>query len=322
MPTERVIFSQEHLHYSLPHFLLEILHPMKVLSFSLALVLVSLVLPLSAAEPVALDLWPEGKVPGLAAGEKEEIVEEMDERIGSRVTKVTKPKITVYKPDPSIDTGAAIVICPGGGYNILAYDLEGVEVAKWLNEIGVTGVVLHYRVPRAKDGEAYVNPLKDAQRAIRVTRAHAEEWKIDPNKIGILGFSAGGNLAAVASNADEKTYEAVDEADQLNARPNFSVLIYPAYLNPKDKDTELTEEVAVDESTPPAFMIHTSDDRISSTGSIAYYLGLKRLGIPAELHIFPQGGHGYGLRPTDKRVTGWPELATGWLKTEILAEGK
>ena len=295
---------------------------MKRLLLIASAVVVLLTSTLRAAEPTALDLWPQGKVPGLAAGETEEIVETIDPRIGRRVTKVSKPKITVYKPDPSMDTGAAIVICPGGGYNILAYDLEGTEVAKWLNDIGVTGVVLHYRVPRAKEGEAYENPLKDAQRAIRLTRANADAWKINPDKIGVLGFSAGGNLAAVTSNADEPNYDAIDEADKLSARPDFTVLVYPAYLNPKDSDTELTPEAAVDETTPPAFLVHASDDRVSATGSVAYYLGLKRLNIPAELHIFPDGGHGYGLRPTDKRVTSWPDLATGWLKTQVLAEKK
>ncbi|PQO31168.1 xylanase [Blastopirellula marina] len=282
------------------------------------LALLTLVSTSFAAEPVAVDLWPEGKVPGLAAGEKEEIVDEMDDRIGNRVTKVTKPKITVYKPDAEIDTGASVVICPGGGYHILAYDLEGVEVAQWLNKIGVTGIVLHYRVPRAKEGEVYANPLSDAQRAIRVTRANAEAWKIDPSKVGILGFSAGGNLAAVASNAEDTTYDPIDDADKLSARPDFTLLIYPAYLNKKDSDTELTPETSVDENTPPAFLVHTSDDRISSTGSVAYYLGLKRLNIPAEMHVFTSGGHGYGLRPTEKPVTHWPDLATGWLKTEVL----
>lgn len=283
------------------------------------LAILAFVSPAFAAEPVAVNLWPEGKVPGLAAGEKEEIVDEMDDRIGNRVTKVTKPKITVYKPDAEIDTGAAVVICPGGGYHILAYDLEGVEVAQWLNKIGVTGVVLHYRVPRAKEGEVYANPLSDAQRAIRVTRANAEAWKIDPQKVGILGFSAGGNLAAVTSNAEDAAYSPIDDADKLSARPDFSVLVYPAYLNKKDADTELTPEASVDENTPPAFLVHTSDDRISSTGSIAYYLGLKRLNIPAELHVFTSGGHGYGLRPTEKPVTHWPDLAGEWLKKEVLS---
>lgn len=283
------------------------------------LAILAFVSPAFAAEPVAVNLWPEGKVPGLAAGEKEEIVDEMDDRIGNRVTKVTKPKITVYKPDAEIDTGAAVVICPGGGYHILAYDLEGVEVAQWLNKIGVTGVVLHYRVPRAKEGEVYASPLSDAQRAIRVTRANAEAWKIDPQKVGILGFSAGGNLAAVTSNAEDAAYSPIDDADKLSARPDFSVLVYPAYLNKKDADTELTPEASVDENTPPAFLVHTSDDRISSTGSIAYYLGLKRLNIPAELHVFTSGGHGYGLRPTEKPVTHWPDLASEWLKKEVLS---
>jgi len=284
------------------------------------LVLLIFVSNARAAEPMALNLWPEGKVPGLAAGEKEEIVDEMDDRIGNRVTKVTKPKVTVYKPDPQNDTGAAVVICPGGGYHILAYDLEGVEVAQWLNKIGVTGVVLHYRVPRAKEGKLYANPLSDAQRAIRLTRANAQDWKIDPDKVGILGFSAGGNLAAVTSNADETAYEPIDDADKLSARPDFTLLIYPAYLNQKEADTELTPETSVDKSTPPAFLVHTSDDRVPSTGSVAYYLGLKRLDIPAELHIFPSGGHGYGLRPTDKPVTKWPQLAADWLKNEVLSD--
>ncbi len=286
------------------------------------LALLAIVSSSFAAEPAEVDLWPEGQVPGLADGEKEEIVDEMDDRIGNRVTKVTKPKITVYQPDAEIDTGAAVVICPGGGYHILAYDLEGVEVAQWLNKIGVTGVVLHYRVPRAKQGEVYANPLSDAQRAIRLTRQMAKKWKIDPDKIGILGFSAGGNLAAVTSNAEDANYEPIDDADKLSARPDFSLLIYPAYLNKKDADTELASEVAVDENTPPAFLVHTSDDRISSTGSVAYYLGLKRLNIPAEMHVFTSGGHGYGLRPTEKPVTHWPELATGWLKTEVLKAEK
>lgn len=277
---------------------------------------------LSAAEPFSEAIWPEGKVPGLAEGEKEEIVEIIDERIGRKVTKVTKPTVTVFKPDPAKDTGAAVVICPGGGYHILAYDLEGTEVAAWLNEIGITGVVLHYRVPRAKEGEPHVNPLKDAQRAIRLTRAHAEDWKIDPDKVGILGFSAGGNLAAVTSNADESAYETVDEVDQIDARPDFALLIYPAYLNIDGQGIELTPQTSVDEKTPPTFLVHTSDDRVSSTGSAAYYYGLKQNNVPAEMHIFPQGGHGYGLRPTEQRVTQWPKLASGWLQKEVLVDPK
>lgn len=271
-----------------------------------------------AEQPLSVDLWPAGKVPGLAVGEAEEIVEVIDERIGRRVNKVTKPRITIYKPDAQHDTGAAVVICPGGGYNILAYDLEGVEVAQWLNKFGITGVVLHYRVPRAPEGKVYENPLKDAQRAIRLVRAHAQDWKIDPNRVGILGFSAGGNLAAVASNAGDTNYPPLDTVDQLSPRPDFTLLIYPAYLNPEEDDTALTPEATVTDETPPTFLVHTSDDRVSSTGSLAYYLGLKRHEIPAELHIFPQGGHGYGLRPTEQRVTQWPQLAEGWLTREIL----
>ncbi|MEX0794759.1 MAG: alpha/beta hydrolase [Pirellulaceae bacterium] len=260
-------------------------------------------------------LWPEGKVPGLAAGEAEEIVENTDQRIGRRVTKVTKPQITVYRPPAEKANGSAVVICPGGGYHILAYDLEGVEVAKWLNGLGVTGIVLHYRVPRAKEGPAHQWPLADAQRAIRLARASAEKWSLDPEKIGVMGFSAGGHLAAVASvGREEEAYPAVDAIDQENPRPNFSLLVYPAYLNPQESDVELAPEFQIDDQAPPTLLIHTGDDNVSSTGSIAYYLAMKRQNRPAELHIFPSGGHGYGLRPTEKRVTAWPELAEGFLR--------
>lgn len=274
-------------------------------------------------QPEALTLWPEGKVPGLAAGEAEEIVEAIDERIGRRVTKVTKPQITIYRPPAEKANGSAVVICPGGGYHILAYDLEGVEVAKWLNGLGVTGIVLHYRVPRAKEVPAHQWPLADAKRAIRMARANAERWNLDPEKIGVMGFSAGGHLAAVASVGlpEEESYPAIDAIDEENPRPNFSLLVYPGYLNAEGSDTELAPEFKVDENSPPALLIHTGDDRVSSTGSIAYYLAMKRNNRPAELHIFPSGGHGYGLRPTEKRVTAWPELAEGWLRENKVIPG-
>jgi len=277
----------------------------------------------TAGDPVYLDLFPSGKVPGQPADTKEEIVDNQDDRIGRRVVKVTKPRIAVYSAPKETNTKTAVVVCPGGGYNILAYDHEGVQVAEWLNSLGVTAIILEYRVPRSKTSEPYENPLKDAQRAMRVARAHAEEWNFDPNSIGIMGFSAGGNLAAVTSNnADVTTYDLIDEADKLSARPDFSMLIYPAYLNPEGDDTGLTEQASVDENTPPALLIHTHDDRISSTGSIAYYLGLKRNKIPAELHIFPEGGHGYGLRKIEARVSGWPELAARWLQQDIIKKSE
>lgn len=273
--------------------------------------------PLSAGEPQVIDVWP-ARAPGVAADAALENKSEHNDRIGTRVTSVAKPTLTIYRPDKENDTKAAVVICPGGGYHILAWDLEGTEIARWLNEIGVTGIVLQYRVPRAKDFAKHELPLKDAQRAISVVRQHADNWGIDPNKIGILGFSAGGHLAAMAStNFTTRTYEAIDATDQISCRPDFSVLIYPAYLTGEKGElgVRLADEVRVSDETPPAIMIHAQNDGVTCNSSIAYFLALKEHEIPAELHIFPSGGHGYGLRPTEHAVTGWPALAERWFRS-------
>lgn len=264
----------------------------------------------SKPDTKAIDLWPK-EIPGLPKGEKPEIVSAKDPRIGERVTRVTRPRITVYRPSAAKNTGAAVVICPGGGYHILAYDLEGTEVAKWLNSIGVTGIVLHYRVPRSKTRPKHELPLMDLQRAISIVRHRANELGIDPKKIGVLGFSAGGHLAAIGSTTRKRTYEPVDAADSASFHPDFSVLVYPAYLN-REGTVELSDEFEIGSATPPAILIHTSDDRVSSLGSIAYYTALKKSGVPAELHVFSQGGHGYGLRPSNRAVSHWPELAEKW----------
>ncbi len=266
-----------------------------------------------AEEPVELVLWPDGP-PGLDRGEKQEIVVNQDDRIGRRVVKVTRPALYVYKPDKEKDTGAAVVICPGGGYNILALDLEGTEIAHWLNDIGVTGVVLQYRVPRSKTEPKHAAPLQDAQRAIGLARQHADKWNIDPQRIGLMGFSAGGHLTTTAgTNFDERSYSKVDEADELSCRPDFLLLVYAAYLTAEDSDVQLAPELHVNSNTPPAFLVHTGDDRISAANSIAFYLALKKANVPAELHVFPTGGHGYGLRPSEHAVSSWPKLAERWL---------
>lgn len=273
-----------------------------------------------AADPVELELWPD-EVPGQAADEERVIVVKPDDRIGGRITKVTKPMLTVYKPAKEKDTGAAVVVCPGGGYNILAHVHEGKEVADWLNSIGVTAIVLYYRVPRAKGRPKHELPLMDAQRALSLARHHAKEWEIDLERIGMLGFSAGGHLtAACGTNFDKRAYEKVDEADKLSCRPDFLLLIYPAYLVEKGS-TQLNEEIRITDETPPTFLVHTHDDRVTSESSIGFYLGLKARKIPSELHVFPSGGHGYGLRKSKHAVTGWPKLATRWLKSmEIIKE--
>lgn len=275
----------------------------------------------SEKKPKQIELWKEN-IPGLKKGEKAEIVSAQDERIGERVTKVTKPMISIYSPKPEINTGAAVVICPGGGYHILAYDLEGTEVASWLNKIGVTGIVLHYRVPRSKDRPKHELPLADLQRALSTVRAQADELGIDPEKIGVLGFSAGGHLAAMGSTRHaERQYKPVDQIDKTSCRPDFTVLVYPAYLNKKDS-VEVSDEIKIDSNTPPAILIHTGDDRVSSLGSVAYYARLKTVGVTAALHVFPKGGHGYGLRPSENPVSQWPQLVGGWLKSNGFLKAK
>lgn len=270
----------------------------------------------SAPEPVVLDVWP-----GRAPGEKGDIgPEHVADTKGNiqRLANVSSPTITVYRPEKSRDTGAAIVICPGGGYHILAWDLEGVEVARWANSVGVTGVVLKYRVPARKGQPRHLAPLQDAQRAVRLVRSRAKEWGIDPQRIGILGFSAGGHVAALAStNFDAPAYESVDETDKADSRPDFTVLVYPAYLTAGDG---LAPEVKVGPRTPPAFMAHAHDDNISAENSVAYYLALKRNKVAAELHIYSRGGHGFGLRPTTSPSCTWPERCEQWLRASGLLE--
>ncbi|UUO07133.1 alpha/beta hydrolase [Blastopirellula sp. J2-11] len=289
----------------------------------LAAALLSLAASPVLADNTELNLWPAGQVPDQDQSVKEEIVEVIDQRIGRKVTKVTKPMITVYQPAADKRNGAAVVVCPGGGYNILAYDLEGTEVAKWLNDIGVTAVLLHYRVPRAK-GDYQIGPMQDAQRAMRLTREHAAAWDIDPNRIGLLGFSAGGNLTAITGVCHElKTYEPIDDADKLSSRPDFLVLVYPAYLTTEPDSVVLNDLVQVTATTPPAIMIHAEDDPIPCNNSIAFFLGLKRLKTSAELHIYPTGGHGYGLRPTEHEVTHWPKVVTSFMQKQgMLGEQK
>lgn len=248
-----------------------------------------------------------------------------DNKVGGRrlirLGNVSTPTLHVFRPEKSKDTGAAVIIAPGGGYHILAWDLEGEEVAEWLAGIGVTGVVLKYRVPRrpGQPGDKQpVGPLQDAQRAVSLVRSKAKEWNLDPARIGVLGFSAGGHLAASASvNYDRRAYEPVDDADKASCKPDFSILIYPAYLvNPEG--TGLLPAIKVDKNTPPAFLAHATDDPINSLNSVQYYAALKRAGVSAELHVFRSGGHGYGLRTTEEPVTSWPARCAEWMRKQGL----
>ncbi len=294
-----------------------------VIGLGLGLLLLNLDLGIARADeapaPQTVTLWP-----GEAPGEVGSIAPESSEVKGGivRVSNVSRPSITVYRPAPSKDTGASVVILPGGGYNILAIDHEGDQVARFLNGIGVTGIVLKYRVPRRSGTANDVPPpqaLMDAQRALGMVRARAGEWKLDPGKVGILGFSAGGHLAAWASAApgDRRTYEPIDAADKAGARPDFSVLIYPAYLVKKGTDA-LAPEVQVGADTPPTFLALAGNDPITVDGSLAYYQALKRSKVPGEMHIYGDGGHGFGMNPTGKPAAAWPVRLEDWMKARGL----
>lgn len=281
-------------------------------TFGLALFL--LPMTLAAADPPEVKLWP-GSIPGETEEPGETKVQAGDDSI-IRVTYVGEPTITVFRPPAETANGCAVVICPGGGYSILAWDLEGTEIAEWLNSIGVTGILLKYRVPRRDKDQPHKAPLQDAQRAIRLARKNADAWGIDPQRIGILGFSAGGNLTVMAgTHWDETTYEKVDDADELSCRPDFMVPVYAAYLGAKDDPWTLNPLVRVTEKTPPTFMAVTFDDKDRGAQAALLLVELKKAGVPAELHVYTKGGHGYGIRPSDNPVCTWNKRCADWMRS-------
>lgn len=277
--------------------------------------------PTAGPQAVPIELWP-----GVAPGEKGDIGPERDttkpdskvppEKYVTRIGNVSKPTLTLFAPSADKANGASVVVCPGGGYSILAYDLEGTEICKWLNSVGVTGVLLKYRVPSRKGLEKQTAALQDVQRAIGLVRLHSKEWALDPERIGVMGFSAGGHLsAAVSTNFANRTYPSVDEADKLSCRPNFAMLIYPAYLADKTDLQKLAADLPVTRETPPTFIAMTQDDPIKVEGALAYLLALKAAKVQGELHVYPTGGHGYGMRPSQHAVTTWPARAAEWMQT-------
>ena len=289
------------------------------MKFRFALMLFAVaVFAASATEPVTLNLWP-----GTPPGETKQLPPEADQTkdtdkliAGRRIIKlgnVSTPQITVYKPEASKDTGAAVVIAPGGGHYILAYDLEGTEVAEWLNTLGVTGIVLKYRVPFRDPEKRWGAAVQDAQRAMSLVRSHAKEWGIDPQRVGICGFSAGGQTAGLTSIFTERTYESVDAADTFSTRPDFAMLIYTGGMVERGS-TELNDYVKVGEGVPPLFMAHAFDDRVDLHNSLNLAAEWKRVGVPVELHAYSEGGHGYGLRETEQPVTTWHHRAADWMK--------
>lgn len=230
-----------------------------------------------------------------------------------RISDVSEPTLTFYPAPADNNSGVTIIVNPGGGYNILAYNLEGTEICKRFNSHGINCVLVKYRVPRREGLEKHQAPLQDLQRAIAYTRSHAGEWRIDPNRIGVMGFSAGAHLAAMASNSyNERTYPKVDNFDDVSLRPDFCVLIYPAYLD--GENFSIAPELKVTEKTPPTFLVQTQDDHRLLNSSIFYYYALKEAKVPVGMNLYPTGGHGYGLRNTGDLVNEWPHRVMSWLR--------
>jgi len=283
-----------------------------------------------AIEPLVVDLWP-GNAPeetGDVGAEKVRLSPKLEHRQVEvteqtrLITNVSKPTITIHPPPTGNNSGTAILIFPGGGYWDLYWELEGEEVAAWLNSIGVTGVILKYRVPRRPDepkDEPARRPLQDAQRAVSLVRSKAADWGIDSERIGVIGFSAGGHLAiATATHFDKRAYEPVDEVDKISCRPNFAVPVYSGYLKAKDKE-ELTPAIRIPAGTPPIFLVHGGDDLISPPeNSVLMYLALKRASIPAELHIYSRTAHDFGVRSNDRPYSQWTASCVHWLRDQQL----
>jgi Esterase/lipase len=251
-------------------------------------------------------LWS-GKVPGELKEKQPPVIDTSKNDKIIRFDEVTNPAIEVFLPDKAINNGSAVIVCPGGGYKILAYDLEGTEIAGWLNKLGFTAFVLQYRIPDKKEGA-----LQDVQRAMRIVRNNSQKWNIDPEKIGVMGFSAGGSLSARASTLfNKKTYPPVDKSDSLSCRPSFTMLIYPAYLD-QGPNLTLTPELELNKDVQPIFIFQTADDPYGNS-ALVMAGALRNAKLPVELHFLSTGGHGYGLRPGKVAAETWPLLAEKWL---------
>lgn len=279
-------------------------------------------------KPVVVDVWP-GTPPdeaGSIGPERFRLSPKLDHKqvevTGQTrlITGVTRPTLTIYPPAKERNTGTAMLICPGGGYWDLYWQLEGEEVAAWLNSIGVTGIILKYRVPRRPDepkGEPARRPLQDAQRALSLVRSRAGEWGIDPQRIGIVGFSAGGHLAiATATGFEKRTYDPADEVDKVSCRPDFAIPVYSGYLKARDKEG-IAPGIRIPTGTPPVFLVHGGEDIISPPEhSVLMYLALKRAGVPAELHVYGNTAHDFGVRANDRPHSRWTELCAHWLRDQ------
>jgi acetyl esterase/lipase len=273
-----------------------------------------------------IPIWP-GTPPDAKPVAGPEVADTVNHLVAGKtwisVGQVSRPTMTVYSPAAK-NTGVAVVVFPGGGYEILAIDLEGTEVCDWLTSKGITCVLLKYRVPGAglspESGAYPKSPmaLEDAQRTVGLVRLHAVEWHIDPHKIGVLGFSAGGHLvAAISTNYRRRLYPPVDAADKESCRPDFAVALYPGHMREHtSRPSQLNPYIPVTAQTPPTFLLQATDDPVDPVeNSLTYYGALKKAGVPVEMHLFAQGGHAFGLRRTSLPITAWPDLVEAWLRT-------
>jgi acetyl esterase/lipase len=277
-----------------------------------------------------IPIWPEGKMPDAIPGTKPESVTTSHGLIAGKpvidVRDVTQPTITIYSPTTK-NTGAAVIVFPGGGFHGLAIDLEGTEICQWLASRGITGVLLKYRVPNSgpnwnDDCKCQVQPkaptaLEDAQRALGLIRLNAAKWHIDPNKIGVIGFSAGGYMVAdISTHFKNRAYSPVDAADKESCRPDFAIALYPGHMRMEGKPFVLNPHIHFNKKTPPTFLLQAEDDPVDTINySLLYYIGLKNAGVPVEMHLYAHGGHAFGLRRTHFEITKWPKLVERWLKS-------
>ncbi len=296
---------------------------MKRIPMILALTVSSLTIWTAAAKaaaderPLVINVWPGKPAGDVGIAGEEQSSQSTGASPTTHITNVSTPTLSVFRPAGDLDNGAAVVICPGGGYHDLAWDKEGTEVAAWMNSLGVTGIVLKYRVPRRANDDKNAppaGPLMDAQRAISLVRSKAKAWGIDPERIGMIGFSAGGHLtAATVTNFGKRSYEPIDEVDTVSCRPDFGILAYPAYLVVKGTG-ELSPSLPVSAETPPLFFVHCGDDTGAKVeNSLVMYRALNSARVRAELHVFATGGHGFGTRG-GKPYSTWTLLCAEWMK--------
>lgn len=283
---------------------------------SCSLVLVFAMAAFVQADPQdPIPLWSGGRVPNEASVElpTETVADKNNDGI-TRTSNVSAPTITLYPASDDNNTGAAVIVCPGGGYNILASKHEGSDVCVYLNKIGVNAVLLKYRVPRREGLDKHHAPLQDAQRAISMVRSNAREWNIDPQRVGVLGFSAGGHLAVMAmTSGGTRTFETAPKLDEASCVPNFGILIYPAYLIHEKDPNKLSDEINITDETPPAFITIAHGDRRFVPGCARLYIEMMLMNRDCELHIYGHGGHGFGMKDIPEKVREWPDRMTDWM---------